>query len=611
MSFSKIILTSSDTPNAVPDATDLSDGELALNFHDGKLYFKDSTNTISNIASRSAITSLDNHISNNNNPHNVTASQVGLGSVDNTSDLAKPVSNLTQSALNLKANATELTAHENDVANPHSVSKTQVGLGSVDNTSDLTKPVSNATQSALDLKANSTELTAHENDVANPHNVSKTQVGLGSVDNTSDLAKPVSNLTQSALDLKANSTDVDSAIINHIELADLSVGAEAAASGNGSIVYDNTVGVFTYTPAELSGLGAGTIATQDHDSVNIDGGTLDGVAIAGSTLDDTSIGGNIASSAKFTEIIVDPTATAGNYTKGAVRWNDVDRTLEFDNGDDDVTIQIGQETHFRVHNNTGSTILNGSAVKIVGSANGFPTIALAQADSNVNVDGIVGISTHDIEDGTEGTVTILGSVRGIDTSAFSIGDRVYLSSTNAGEIAPTNSVISISLGYVTVAHATSGEMLVNIQSDVPRFGGIFLDQDDSPAPALLTLSSTYQKVASFTQNSLNSDSISDVSNNQLVLSQGVWDVSSNLSVSCSLGTTTYTLGIFLDGVLQPHLQAQHYIKDIGNPVTIPLSGHVYVSSGTKTLDVRIKVQSTDGTPDATFIYGALTTHRIS
>lgn len=38
--------------------------------------------------------------------------------------------------------------------NPHAVSSTDVGLGSVDNTTDLAKPISTATQTALDLKQN-------------------------------------------------------------------------------------------------------------------------------------------------------------------------------------------------------------------------------------------------------------------------------------------------------------------------------------------------------------------------------------------------------------------------------------------------------------------------
>ena len=48
-------------------------------------------------------TNLINHITNYSNPHSVTKSQVGLGSVDNTSDADKPISNATQGALNNKA----------------------------------------------------------------------------------------------------------------------------------------------------------------------------------------------------------------------------------------------------------------------------------------------------------------------------------------------------------------------------------------------------------------------------------------------------------------------------------------------------------------------------
>ena len=46
-----------------------------------------------------------------------------------------------------------LDEHIADKANPHQVTKTQVGLGNVDNTADIDKPVSEATSSALFLKA--------------------------------------------------------------------------------------------------------------------------------------------------------------------------------------------------------------------------------------------------------------------------------------------------------------------------------------------------------------------------------------------------------------------------------------------------------------------------
>jgi len=65
--------------------------------------------------------------------------------------------------LNNVASATDLSSHELDVNNPHAVTKTQVGLSDVDNTSDVNKPISSATQTALngkeDLSNKQTDLT--------------------------------------------------------------------------------------------------------------------------------------------------------------------------------------------------------------------------------------------------------------------------------------------------------------------------------------------------------------------------------------------------------------------------------------------------------------------
>ncbi len=47
-------------------------------------------------------TQIDDHISATDNPHSVTKDQVGLGNVDNTSDLDKPISTATQTALDDK-----------------------------------------------------------------------------------------------------------------------------------------------------------------------------------------------------------------------------------------------------------------------------------------------------------------------------------------------------------------------------------------------------------------------------------------------------------------------------------------------------------------------------
>lgn len=53
--------------------------------------------------------SFEGHINNRNNPHEVTATQLGLGNVDNTADVDKPISTATQAALDLKADNTDLS----------------------------------------------------------------------------------------------------------------------------------------------------------------------------------------------------------------------------------------------------------------------------------------------------------------------------------------------------------------------------------------------------------------------------------------------------------------------------------------------------------------------
>lgn len=137
---------------------------------------------------------MDGHIANTSNPHQVTKAQVGLSNVDNTADLDKPISTATQTALDGKQN----------------VSTTNYQMG---NASGGWTAMTNVQQDALNSGATTTNISqiatntatiaGHMADTNNPHSVTKTQVGLGNVDNTSDLNKPISTATQAALDTKA------------------------------------------------------------------------------------------------------------------------------------------------------------------------------------------------------------------------------------------------------------------------------------------------------------------------------------------------------------------------------------------------------------------------
>ena len=52
----------------------------------------------------------------------------------------------------ITTNKNDIASHVGNTNNPHEVTKAQIGLGNVDNTSDLSKPISTATQTALDGK---------------------------------------------------------------------------------------------------------------------------------------------------------------------------------------------------------------------------------------------------------------------------------------------------------------------------------------------------------------------------------------------------------------------------------------------------------------------------
>ena len=134
----------------------------------------------------------------------ISASNIGLGNVNNTSDADKPISIATQTALNGKVSTTvKINGHalNADVT----VSKSDVGLGNVDNTSDANKPVSTAQQTALDKKVDKTT-TVNGHALSGNVTVTKTDIGLGNVDNTSDLNKPISTAVQTALDGKLSTS---------------------------------------------------------------------------------------------------------------------------------------------------------------------------------------------------------------------------------------------------------------------------------------------------------------------------------------------------------------------------------------------------------------------
>lgn len=121
---------------------------------------------------------------------------------------------------------------------------------------------------------------------------------------------------------------------------------------------------------------------------------------------------------------------------------------------------INRDIIFLTKNITGSTILKGKIVYVNGSdsVNGTVTIALAQANSSTTSPAF-GLVVEDIANNAFGRVLSIGIATNLDTSAFTDGQRVYLSSTVAGGLTatkPSSPNIWQRIGVIIKAHATLG-----------------------------------------------------------------------------------------------------------------------------------------------------------
>jgi hypothetical protein len=167
-----------------------------------------------------------------------------------------------------------------------------------------------------------------------------------------------------------------------------------------------------------------------------------------------------------------PTAT------GSIFWDDGDG-LPATVLNANVTIGLGQEQIALSKNATGASIAKGKVVYINGAAGQRPTIALSDADTEATSSKTFGLTAEAIADGAEGFVATFGVLRGVNTLGLTEGAALWLSST-AGSYTttvPAEPAHSVFLGYVVKAHATAGEIFVNIQNgyELTELHGVIID----------------------------------------------------------------------------------------------------------------------------------------
>jgi hypothetical protein len=186
-----------------------------------------------------------------------------------------------------------------------------------------------------------------------------------------------------------------------------------------------------------------------------------------------------------------------NYSvsTGEMAWNPLRKTFDIGH-EGGVVQQVGQELYIQATNNSGALIPNGTAVGF-GGVNGdqIPEITPYLADGGQPTLFFIGVTTQDIPDGGRGFVTILGSVKNINTTGtpsgetWALGDLLWANPNQPGRLTnvkPTAPDNVISVAAVLEVGATNGQILVRPTITPMEYYGEFAKTTSQSAVAINT-----------------------------------------------------------------------------------------------------------------------------
>lgn len=180
-----------------------------------------------------------------------------------------------------------------------------------------------------------------------------------------------------------------------------------------------------------------------------------------------AVGKNLSDAIKYSEsdkVLTDvnkvnlSTDTSLVASAGQITWNPNERTADI-GLDNNVVLQVGQETVALVRNGTASSIPDGTVVMLTGSIGNSGRLVVAPYDGVADASLILGIATETIASNADGFVTSYGKIRGIDTSMWGDGDVLY---TNGSGLATTPPA-GLNMKIAAVVHShTNGTLMVRV-----------------------------------------------------------------------------------------------------------------------------------------------------
>jgi hypothetical protein len=363
------------------------------------------------------------------------------------------------------ATAATLTAHTGDTDNPHSVTATQVGLGNVENTAlstwagstnlttlgtittgtwngdtiasayigSHTHAASDVTSGTFaDARIAETSVTQHEaalsiteSQISDFGSYQPLDSGLTSIAGLTTIADKILYTTASDTYATTTLTSFARSILDDADAATVrtTIGVDAAGTDNSTDV--TLAGSYDYL----------TLSGQQITLGQIDLST----DVTGTLGDGNVAESNVTQHEAALTITESQISDLAHYTdsdaRTAVSLTTTNSSeLSYDSGTgvfsyvSPTTVADANSVTLEVRNTTGSTIAKGAAVYISGHNGNKILIDLADADASGKYPAI-GLAAGAIANNSDGEVTVYGELAGIDTSSYSVGDVLYLSST--------------------------------------------------------------------------------------------------------------------------------------------------------------------------------------
>lgn len=243
-------------------------------------------------------------------------------------------------------------------------------------------------------------------------------------------------------------------------LADVAVSSPANGQ---NLTYNSSTGKWQNSTPTSTGDVVGPASSTDNALARFDGTTGKLIQNSTATLSDT--GALDVANVTSDYVQLDTTASTASAI-GRITWDAGEGTAVVGLTGGNVNLPIGRSNTVIVYNGSGATIAKGAVVAVTGAQGQRPSVVLADADSEPLSAATLGVAAESIANGAEGIVSTFGIVSGVDTSAFTAGNHIYLSQTAGGLTAtrPSAPAHTVFIGWVLHVNASSGRIFININN---------------------------------------------------------------------------------------------------------------------------------------------------